>query len=82
MALIECRNIHRDYSGTVVLESIDFSIDPSEKVGLVGRDDESVSALSGGERGSLTSALRGNPELLVLDEPGNQLDFLIVLQRM
>lgn len=46
-------------------------------VGLSGREDVRASALSGGERGilALAKALQGSPSLVILDEPGNHLDF-------
>ncbi len=46
-------------------------------LGLGGRGDQPVAALSGGERNvlSLSKALLAEPDLLVLDEPGNHLDF-------
>ena len=48
-----------------------------DALGLAGRGDQRVSALSGGEKNvlSLTQALLAEPDLLVLDEPGNHLDF-------
>ncbi len=48
-----------------------------DALGLAGRGEQRVSALSGGEKNvlSLTQALLAEPDLLVLDEPGNHLDF-------
>lgn len=48
-----------------------------DALGLAGRNEQRVSALSGGEKNvlSLTQALLAEPDLLVLDEPGNHLDF-------
>jgi ATP-binding cassette subfamily F protein 3 len=49
-----------------------------DSLGLAGRDHDRVSVLSGGEKNvlSMTQALLAEPELLVLDEPGNHLDYL------
>jgi ATP-binding cassette subfamily F protein 3 len=46
-------------------------------VGLGGKERTPARALSGGERGilALAKALQSRPNLLVLDEPGNHLDF-------
>ncbi len=46
-------------------------------VGLGGREHVRAASLSGGERGTLALArtLQGNPGVLILDEPGNHLDF-------
>ena len=46
-------------------------------VGLDGRGHVRAAALSGGERGilALAKALQASPQLLILDEPGNHLDF-------
>ena len=48
-----------------------------DALGLGDRRDQPVEQLSGGEKNvlSLTQALLAEPELLVLDEPGNHLDF-------
>ncbi|MBN1764657.1 MAG: ABC-F family ATP-binding cassette domain-containing protein [Sedimentisphaerales bacterium] len=49
-----------------------------ESLGLSGRTDNKVSQLSGGEKNvlSMTHALLADPNLLILDEPGNHLDYM------
>ena len=48
-----------------------------DAVGLAGRSTSRVGELSGGERNvlSLAKAVARRPDLLILDEPGNHLDF-------
>lgn len=48
-----------------------------ERLGLPGAGGREAARLSGGEKNvlSLAAALMGDPELLILDEPGNHLDF-------
>ena len=49
-----------------------------DALGLAGRGDQPIRSLSGGERNvlALTEALLAEPDLLVLDEPANHLDYL------
>ena len=49
-----------------------------DALGLAGRGDQRIGSLSGGEKNvlALTKALLAEPNLLVLDEPGNHLDYL------
>ena len=49
-----------------------------QSVGLVDREDQDVESLSGGEKNvlSMAQALLADPDLLLLDEPGNHLDYL------
>ena len=49
-----------------------------DALGLAGRFDQKIRSLSGGERNvlSLSRALLAEPDLLVLDEPANHLDYL------
>jgi len=49
-----------------------------DALGLAGRGDQKIASLSGGERNvlSMTQALLAEPDLLILDEPANHLDYL------
>jgi len=49
-----------------------------DALGLAGKGEQPVASLSGGEKNvlSLSQALLAKPDLLILDEPGNHLDFL------
>ena len=49
-----------------------------DSLGLPGREEQKLGSLSGGEKNvvSLAQALLADPDFLVLDEPGNHLDYL------
>ncbi len=49
-----------------------------DALGLTGKMDQSISSLSGGEKNvlAMTRALLKEPNLLILDEPGNHLDYM------
>ena len=36
MSLLECRDLYRDYAGTVVLQSVTMAIHEGDRIGLVG----------------------------------------------
>ncbi|MDA1278470.1 MAG: ABC-F family ATP-binding cassette domain-containing protein [Chloroflexi bacterium] len=61
---------------------VDGAPDRAQKIldslGLIGKEDQEVGSLSGGEKNvlSLARALLNEPDFLVLDEPGNHLDFM------
>jgi ATP-binding cassette subfamily F protein 3 len=49
-----------------------------DALGLGGKEEQKIGSLSGGEKNvlSLTEALLAEPDLLILDEPANHLDYL------
>jgi ATP-binding cassette subfamily F protein 3 len=77
--------IFRDYERVLKeYEAMDGDNFPSQAkamldaLGLAGKENQKIASLSGGEKNvlSMTQALLEKPDLLILDEPANHLDYL------
>ena len=76
-ALAEYGELRARYEAYGAEEALDRASRLLERLGLGDSGDREAARLSGGEKTvlSLAAALMGDPELLILDEPGNHLDF-------
>jgi len=76
-ALAEYGELRVRYEVYGAEEALDRATRLLERLGLGDSGDREAARLSGGEKNvlSLAAALMGDPELLILDEPGNHLDF-------
>ncbi|MBT3272080.1 MAG: ABC-F family ATP-binding cassette domain-containing protein, partial [Spirochaetales bacterium] len=76
--LIDYQNARDEYDAMDGDEAAVRSEKLLESFGLSGKIHQAVSTLSGGERNilSLAQASLSRPDLLILDEPGNHLDYI------